>query len=122
MSNERGYYGKNGVHVGEAARTVYVEREHHSIGKWILGAVAVGGAVLFARHQAKQIEELHKSAGLPYQSLGGSIREGVKELPTKARAAYRGIVGRPRPAIAAAPPVAAAPSADEPAHSVKARR
>ena len=118
MANERGHYGNNGVRVGQDPRTIYVEREHSSIGKWLLGAVAVGGAVLFARHQSRQIEQLYKTSGVPYQSFTGSLRESARTLPTKARAAYRGIAASARPATKPSP--SALESA--PAHSrVKAR-
>ena len=73
MANARGYYGNNGVsHVGQ---TVYVEPAKSSIGKWLLGAVAIGGAVLFARHQSQQIEQLYKTSGLPHQSFASSLRQ-----------------------------------------------
>lgn len=121
MANERGHYGNNGVSrasVGQDPRTIYVERERSSIGKWLVGAVAIGGAVLFVRHQSKQIEQLYKTSGQPYQSFTGSLRESARALPTKAREAYRGIAARVRPS---AKPVAAAaePPALEsaPAHS-----
>ncbi len=98
MSNERGHYGKNGVRVGQQPHTVYVEREggHSTIGL-LLGAVAIGGAVLYARHQSKQIEQLYKTSGLPYESFTGSLRESARAIPTKAREAYRGIAARVRP-------------------------
>lgn len=98
MSNERGCYGKSGTRVG-ASSTTHVGVEHSSsIGAWVIGAVAVGGAIFFARHQAKQIEQLYKTSGLPYQSFTGSLREGASALPAKARSAYRNLTTRKAPA------------------------
>ena len=136
MSNERGHYGNNSrghygnSHVGAdprtEPRTIYVEREHSSsIGKLLLGAVAIGGGILFMRHQSQQIEQLYKGSGVPYQTFTGSLRETARELPTRARQAYRGLTGRVRPAKPAKPTAAALPepSSDQPApaHSVRSR-
>lgn len=128
MSNERGHYGNsnNVPHVGaEPPRTIYVEREHSSsVGKWLLGAIAIGGGFLYMRHQSQQIEQLYKGSGKPYQTFTGSLRETARELPVRARQAYRGLTGRVRPA-GVKPAVAAlpAPSTEQPApaHSVRAR-
>lgn len=127
MANERGHYGSNNVpRVGQAhPQTIYVERGGSSIGKWLLGAAAIGGVLLYARHQARQIEQLYKTSGLPYQSFPVSLRESVRALPTKAREAYRGIVGRARPATGSVAQPAAPPVPIEqlaPAHSVRSRR
>jgi len=130
MANERGHYGKNGApSVGQyPSRTIYVEREHSSTGAWLLGALAVGGAVLFARHQSRQIEQLYKTSGLPYQTFTGSLRESARALPTRAREAYRGIASRVRPARSPtpAPPASTEQPALEPvpapAHSVRSGR
>jgi hypothetical protein len=127
MSNERGHYGNsnNVPHVGaEPPRTIYVEREHSSsVGKWLLGAIAIGGGFLYMRHQSQQIEQLYKGTGKPYQTFTGSLRETARELPVRARQAYRGLTGRVRPA--AKPSVEGAGSAaaaqPAPAHSVRAR-
>lgn len=108
MANERGQYGKNGVSHGMPP--VYIGHAGSSIGAWILGAVAVGGAFLYARHQSKQIEQLYKAEGLPYQSFAGSLREDVRALPTRAREAYRGFTSRVRTAKTAAPAI---PSAEQ---------
>lgn len=115
MGNERGHYGRNGISVGADAPRIIVEHGGPSIGTWLLGAVVVGGAVLYARHQSKQIEQLSKSSGVPYQSFTGSLREA---LPTGARSVYRKITGHDRPS--AQTPAPALPAA-EPAHSVRAR-
>jgi len=118
MSNERGHYGNNGVRVGvgQDPRTIFVAREPSSIGKWLLGAVAIGGGILLVRHQSRQIEQLYKTSGMPYQSFTGSLRESVRELPTRARAAYRGLTGGRTAKPAAAPTEQLAS-----AHSVRSR-
>lgn len=119
MSNDRGQYGKNGVPPGMPP--VYISGGGSSIAAWVLGAVAVGGAFLYARHQSKQLEQLYKAGGLPYQSFTGSLREDIRSLPTRAREAYRGFTTRARPSKAAVEPV---PVTEQlaPAHSVRARR
>jgi hypothetical protein len=117
MGNTRGHYGKNGVSVGAQAPTIVVEHEGPSIGTLLLGAVAIGGAILYARHQSRQIEQLSKSSGVPYQSFTGGLREA---LPAEARSVYRKITGHDRPsAQTPAPSLPAAESAS--AHSVRAR-
>jgi len=73
-----------------APAAVYVEREPSSVGAWILGTIAVGGAVLWARHQSRQIEQLYKTAGLPQQSFAEGLRQG-------AGASLRGLAERVRP-------------------------
>lgn len=88
----RGEYGT--ARVGQLpprATTVYVERApSSSIGTWILGALAVGGAVLWARHQSKQIGQLYKTTGLPQQSFPKSLRQD-------AVASLQGLSERVRP-------------------------
>lgn len=94
--NDRGQYGGNGSpRVGQIP--VYVERKSSSIGTWILGAIATGGAVLWARHQSQQIEQLYKTAGLPHQSFAGSLRQDVKALPSRASGALHDLAERVRP-------------------------
>jgi hypothetical protein len=101
VANERGHYGKNGVpHVGQDPRraaTIYVDRTPSSTGAWILGTIAIGGAVLFARHQSQQIEQLYKTSGLPYQSFSAGLRESVKSLPMRASASLHSLAERVRP-------------------------
>jgi hypothetical protein len=123
MSNGRGQYGNNGVIVGQAPpTTIYVERQSSSIGAWLLGAVVVGGGILYARHQSQQIAQLYKKGGMPYQTFTGSLREA---LPTRARQTYRAITGyvRPKktPAAIAAPAAEVPTSAEAPAHSARSR-
>jgi hypothetical protein len=100
MANARGQYGKNGEtrvggelppHVG------YVERESSSILTWIIGTIAVGGAVLWARHQSKQIGQLYKMAGLPQQSFGADLRQSAKAIPARTSAALHDLAERVRP-------------------------
>jgi hypothetical protein len=78
MAHDRGHYGPNGV--SRVGQTVYVERKSSSTGAWILGAIAVGGAFLWARHESRQIEQLCKTSGMPYQSFAGSLRERARGL------------------------------------------
>lgn len=88
--NDRGQYGS--PRVGQMAprtTTVYVEREPSSIARILGGIVVVGGA-LWARHQSKQIEQLYKTSGQPYQSFAGSLRQG-------AGSTLRGLADRVRP-------------------------
>jgi hypothetical protein len=102
MANDRGQYGKNGeTRVGA---TVYVERKSSSIVPWIVGTIAVGGVVLWARHQSKQIEQLYKTAGLPQQSFGADLRQSAKALPARTSAALRGLAERVQPTKKSAPP------------------
>jgi hypothetical protein len=96
MSNERGQYSSSRVGQIPQATTVFVEHES-SIGSWILGTIAVGGAVLWARHQSQQIEQLYKTAGLPQQSFAGSLRQSAKELPSRASASLHSLAERVRP-------------------------
>jgi hypothetical protein len=121
MANDRGHYGNNVPRVGQDPRTIYVEHKHSSMSGWLLGAVAVGGAILFARHQSRQIEQIYKTSGMPYQTFTGSLRESARALPVKARAAYREITTRARPARDAVP-VATSTEQIAPAHSVKSGR
>lgn len=115
--NERGHYGPPRVGaVPPQATTVYVEGKGASTTAWVLGIAAVGGALLWARHQSQQIEQLYKTSGIPYQTFAGSLRESAKAIPSRARDAYRGLAARVRPTRAL--PAAA----EQPAHSVKARR
>ena len=89
--NERGRYGP--ARIGQmlpAPAAIYVEREPTSVASWIIGTVAVGGALLWARHQSRQIEHLYKEAGLPYQGFTTSLREG-------AASSLRGLAERTRP-------------------------
>jgi hypothetical protein len=95
---ERGQYGSLSVgQIPPRATTVYVEREPSSIGKWIFGAIAVGGAVLWARHQAKQIEQLYKTTGLPQQSFVADLRASTRSLPSRASASLHKLAERVRP-------------------------
>ena len=127
--NQRGQYGRNGFNsvplMGQQAHptTVYVEREHSSVGKWILGTIVVGGALLWARHQSKQMEAIYKSSGLPYQSFAGGLYESAKSIPSRAKATYRSLTSSSKAAPVATPAAAVSvePVVDQPAHSVRSR-
>jgi hypothetical protein len=109
--NERGHYGGNGAHrVGQVP--VYITRESPSTAAWIVGVAAAAGAVLWARHQSRQIEQLYKTAGLPYQSFTAGLKQSARQIPSRARQAIRG--------RASAEPASAA-ATEEPEHSVKRR-
>ena len=73
--SQRGQYGR--AIVGQVPSTVYIERASPSVVPWILGTIAVGSAVLWARHQSRQIDQLQKKAGLPDQSFVSSLRQGA---------------------------------------------
>lgn len=100
--NDRGQYGPSltgPALVGQIPQgsTIYVERKSSSAATWILGAVAVGGAVLWARHQSRQVEQLYKSAGLPQQSFVADLRQSARSFPAKASASLHGLAERVRP-------------------------
>jgi hypothetical protein len=125
--NQRGQYGKNGVNgvllIGQSP--VYVEREHSSTGAWIIGTLAVGGALLWARHQSKQMETIYKTSGMPYQTFTAGLRESARALPSRAKETFRGLTGSARPTsvptAASAEPAASTEPVDQPAHSVRTR-
>jgi hypothetical protein len=77
---ERGTYGKTVIGADNTRGA--------SVGKWIVGAVVLGGAVLWAQHQSDQIKKLYSATDLPHQSfledlrarsstLAGATRSGV---------------------------------------------
>lgn len=89
--NQRGQYGTARVGQVIPAPAVYVAREREpSTVAWILGAAVLGSALLWARHQSRQIEQLYKKTELPYQSFTTSLRQS-------AGASLRGIAERVRP-------------------------
>ena len=89
--NGRGQDGAPRVgQVIPAPAAIYVPREPSSVGAWILGTIAVGSALLWARHQSRQIEQLYKTAGLPQQSFASSLRQS-------AGASFQGLAERVRP-------------------------
>lgn len=69
----RGIYGPHRVGSDGASRG-------SSLGTWIVGGVLVGGAVLWARYQSRQIEKLYAAASLPHQSFAADLRERASEL------------------------------------------
>ena len=100
--NARGQYGSSlagPALVGQIPQTstVYVERSPSLVGAWILGTIAVGGAVLWARHQSRQIGQLYKTAGLPQQSFVSDLRQSAKALPAQASASLHSLAERVRP-------------------------
>lgn len=83
---ERGHYGSARVgQVALPATTVYVERVP-STAQTLARIAAAGVVLLWARYQVRQIEQLYKTTGLPYQSFTAS-----------AGASLRGLVDRVRP-------------------------
>lgn len=111
MANERGQYGS--ARVGQdptRATTIYVERNPSSIGAWIIGTIIVGGAVLWARHQSRQIEQIQSKFGLPQQSFAAGLRESARALPGRASATLHEIAERVRPTRKPATKLAAAES------------
>lgn len=76
--SERGTYGAARVGAGSGERG-------SSWGTWIVGGLVVGGAVLWARHQAAQIGKLYSVAGLPHQSFVEDLRARTRELSGAAR-------------------------------------
>jgi hypothetical protein len=98
MANDRGTYGTshNGVshnRIQFSAPFLGAEppgqRRSSSIWKWIVGGVVVGGAVLWARHQAAQTKKLYKETGLRHQGFLESAREDARALPSMARETFR---------------------------------
>lgn len=93
MANDRGTYGSRDGHRSSPLR-------------WIVGAAAVGGALLWMRHVSREIEVLYKHAGLPHQSFTQGLRADARALPGRTRAALRGFArgdGEPRHAELGAP-------------------
>ena len=72
--NERGTYGK--IQLGADRYGA----GGSSLGTWLLGGLVAGGALLWARHQAGQIEKLYATAGLPYEGFTGNLRTRAGEL------------------------------------------
>jgi len=86
--SDRETYGKTMVGAGTGGGT--------SIGKWIVGAVVVGGAVLWAKHQADQIGRLSAAANLPQPSFTDDLRSDARALTSRAGAAFHGLSQRLR--------------------------
>ena len=96
--NGRGQYGSSRVgQIPPRAATVYVERSPSSVVAQILGTLAVGGALLWARHQSQQIEQLYKTAGLSHESFTASLRTRARSLPSRASASLHDLAERVRP-------------------------
>ncbi len=75
---ERGTYGKTRIDSSDTSGS--------SIGKWIVGAIVVGGAALWVKHQSDQIQKLYASAGLPHQTFIEDLRSHSSTLSEAARA------------------------------------
>jgi hypothetical protein len=84
--SERGSYGQSRLAWGPPHRS--------SWGAWLIGGLAVGGAVLWAKHQADQVEKLYVTAGLPYQGFAGSLRTRAGELSAVAGEKFQGLAHR----------------------------
>jgi hypothetical protein len=65
-----------------------------SIGTWIVGGLVVAGAVLWMKHQSKQIAKLYETSGLPYQSFTGNLRSRAVELSGAAGERFQGLASR----------------------------
>jgi hypothetical protein len=74
----RGTYGKTVIGSEGSARS--------SIGKWIVGAVVVGGAALWVKHQSDQITKLYSVTGTPHQSFIEDLRSRSRALSGATRA------------------------------------
>lgn len=67
--NDRGTYGRAIVGANGTPR-----------GPSLVGVVLVIGGVLWARHQARQIDKLSAAAGIPQESFAADLRERAKQL------------------------------------------
>lgn len=75
-------------------RGIYGPSRRSSWGTWLIGGLAVGGAVLWAKHQADQVEKLYATTGLPYQSFSGGLRTRAGELSGAAGDKLQGLAHR----------------------------
>jgi hypothetical protein len=96
--NDRGTYGSPLVGADPRAYGVPLVladpgRRESSAWKWVVGGALVGGAILWARHESKQLARLNERAGLRPQSFMQSAREDVRALPTVAREALSRVRG-----------------------------
>jgi len=76
-----------------SARGIYGSSEI-GWGTWLIGGLAVGGAVLWAKHQTDQVEKLFATAGLPYQGFASSLRIRAGELSAVAGDKFQGLAHR----------------------------
>jgi hypothetical protein len=77
----RGTYGKTAIGAdGTTGRP--------SIGKWIVGGLLVGSAVLWAKHQSDQIAKLYSAAGIPHQNFIEDLRVRSSTLSGAAHAGF----------------------------------
>ena len=84
----RGTYGRTVVGVDPH------EHRGPSWGTMLLGGLAVGAAVLWAKYQSDQIERLSATVGLPYEGFAQSLAVRTRELSGTARAKFRGLSQR----------------------------
>lgn len=84
----RGMYGSPRVGVE------YPNCPGPSFGKMLLGGLAVGAAVLWARHQSDQVEKLYASAGMPYESFGSSLSTRTRQLSSAAHRNFQLLADR----------------------------
>ena len=71
--------GPADAHVGQSTdrvTTIVVEKKPSALSK-VIGVFAVVGAVLWGRHQSRQIERLYQRLEVPYQTFADSLREGA---------------------------------------------
>lgn len=85
---ERGVYGR--THVGAEPYSPHGS----SFGTMLLGGLAVGVAVLWAKHQSDQIEKLYVTTGLPYDGFARSLGTRTRELSGVAREKFQGLTQR----------------------------
>jgi hypothetical protein len=69
----------------------------HPIAKWVVGGLAIGGALLWAKYQTDQVNRLYTKSGLSHESFVESLREGARALPSRASASLRGLANRINP-------------------------
>ena len=66
----------------------------HSIAKWVVGGLAVGGALLWAKYQTDQVNRLYAASGLSHEGFVDSLRDSARALPSRASASLRGLAAR----------------------------
>jgi hypothetical protein len=60
----------------------------------LLGGLAVGVTVLWAKHQSDQIEKLYASTGMPYKGFIRNLGARTRELSGAARDKFQGLTQR----------------------------
>lgn len=87
---ERGQYGA--VTIGSVPSD-----QRHPIAKWVVGGLAIGGVLLWAKYQTDQMNRLYASSGLSHESFVDSLRESARALPSRASESLRGLARRIAP-------------------------